>query len=268
MSALSIKDECRDGFARWTFNGKEYGDEYLSFNKGERLRLLYVAFYDLDSWAQGMVTHNNGKCIGWFPAVFWSEYKERDPRQDSMNTECSVPSSQVVDLITVVDCLMLAGPCMLLEYLLGDTSVLDNYSKYYFSAWPGLSFIVSVCVTSKKWVHTYIIHRRNERRNKASERYPRLIMDVERYGKPFVYWPVPQWRKWKVDVWWYFDEDSDVSEEGWICEQTCWMNTLAELSYTHKNMYTTGGLYNRLHLKIIPWTWDYDGTFWKEEDHQ
>ena len=130
MSALSIKDECRDGFARWTFNGNDYGDEYLSFNKGERLRLLYIAFYDLDSWAQGMVTHNNGKCIGWFPVAFWSECEESAPRQDNMNTECSVPSAQVIDLVAVVDCLMLSGPCVLLEYLIGDTSALDNYSKY------------------------------------------------------------------------------------------------------------------------------------------
>ena len=107
---------------------------------------------------------------------------------------------------------------------------------------------------------------------RALERFPHLATDIERYGEPFQYWPFPCWRKWKVEVWWYFDGGArgaiySLYGEGWTCEHIFWMNSLAELPAIHRNMFRTAGLYNHLRLELSSWTWDYDEPFWQEEDH-
>ena len=106
----------------------------------------------------------------------------------------------------------------------------------------------------------------------TQEHFPSLATDVERYGEPFQYWPFPCWRKWKVEVWWYFDGSArgtifSLYGKGWTCEHIFWMNSLEELSAIHRIMYKTAGLYNRLHLELSSWVWDYAEPFWQEEEH-
>ena len=122
-------------------------------------------------------------------------------------------------------------------------------------------------MASMRWVKTYIQQRRLRRRNYALERYPTLAIDEERFGEPIGYWPMPRWRKWKVEVWWFFDETSRVSGEGCIIQYIYWMDSLAELSAIHRTMFTTGGLYSRLRLELSTWTWDDNEPVWQEEVH-
>ena len=134
------------------------------------------------------------------------------------------------------------------------------------ASWPLLYILRSVYTASRMWVEKYIQKRRLRQRNYALQHYSTFAADVERYGEPFQYWPLPSWRMWKVEVWWYFDGYSR-HDRGWICERTYWMNSLAQLSDRQRNMYRTAGLYKHLQLTLSSWIWDYTDQVWQEEDH-
>ena len=134
------------------------------------------------------------------------------------------------------------------------------------ASWPLLYILRSVCTALRMWVETYIQKRRLRQQNYALFHYYTFAADVERYGEPFRYWPSPSWRMWKVEVWWYFD-GLHRYDRGWICERTYWMNSLAQLSDIHRNMYRTAGMYNHFQLTLSSWIWDYTYQVWQEEDH-
>ena len=95
---------------------------------------------------------------------------------------------------------------------------------------------------------------------------------MERDGEPYVYWPVPTWRKWKVDVWWYFAESRtgriiEAFGHGWTHMETYWMSSLVEMSGVHRRMFRSGGMYNHLQMTVSSWVWDYEVGEWEEEDH-
>ena len=273
MCESPTSDVYEEGRALDSFDGTEYGAEYLSFSNGQRL--WRVLDSEEDRWAKGMVAHTDGNVVGWFPANSWSARVEQDNRQgcrfaegmvaDTSNNNAGQPLArpEVAELVAAVDCLMLAGSCALLDFLV----------PYDVSAWRRLGRVMgSVCTASKTWIETYIQRGRLRLRHRALERFPHLATDIERYGEPLRYWPRPYWLNWRVDVWWYFDGSArgatySLYGEGWTCEYTFWMNSLAELPAIHRNIPETVGLYNRLHLELSSWTWDYEDPFWQEEDH-
>jgi hypothetical protein len=232
------------------------------------------------------VAHNDSNDVGWFPAVLWSARVEQDHRQgcsiaegvvvdiDSSNAGQSLACLEVVDLVAVVDCLMLSGSCAVLDFL--DLN-------HAWACWPDSSILRDVCKASLKWVGTYHQQCRLRQRNYALELLPTFATDVKRYGEPFQYWPWPCWRKWKVEVWRYFDGNSrgvinNVYGEGWNCSHTYWMNSLADLSAIPRNMWTNAGLYKPLRrttaelykhrrLELSSWVWDHTEEFWQEEEH-
>ena len=127
MLASPTSDVCEVGTALASFDGTEYGAEYLSFSNGQRLRRFLDS--EEDGWAKGMVAHNDSNDVGWFPAVFWSARVEQDHRQgcfiaegvvadtDSSHAGQSLACPEVADLAAVVDSLMLSGSCAVLDFL-------------------------------------------------------------------------------------------------------------------------------------------------------
>ena len=175
---------------------------------------------------------------------------------DSSIAGQSIACREVVDLVVVVDCLMLSGSCAVLEFLDHSWSIfvsgiyiskclhgIDEMGQNVYSATPSVS--AKLCTRTLST----------------------LAIDVERLVEPIGYWPMPRWRKWKVEVWLFFEETSRVSGEGCIIQYIYWMDSLAELSAIHRTMFTTGGLYSRLRLELSTWTWDYNEPAWQEEVH-
>ena len=75
MCESPTSDVYEEGRALDSFDGTEYGAEYLSFSNGQRL--WRVLDSEEESWAKGMVAHTHGNVVGWFPAYFWSARVEQ-----------------------------------------------------------------------------------------------------------------------------------------------------------------------------------------------
>ena len=123
-------DVYEEGRALDSFDGTEYGAEYLFFSNGQRL--WRVLDSEEDRWAKGMVAHTDGNVVGWFPADFWSARVEQDHRQgcrfaegmvaDTSNHAAGQPLAhpEVAELVATVDSFMLSGSCALLDFLVPD----------------------------------------------------------------------------------------------------------------------------------------------------
>ena len=117
-----------------------------------------------------------------------------------------------------------------------------------------------------------IAGRRMKQFNCAKERWPTFPQDVEKYGEPWKYYPIPTWRLWKLDVWWYFASPMSYRiaaayNPGWSIQETYWMSEMHELIEIYKRMYKTVGLYTHVQLMLSISTWDYLIQTWADHDH-
>ncbi len=87
------------------------------------------------------------------------------------------------------------------------------------------------------------------------------------WGDPFRYWPVPTWRMWRVEVWWFLPGGKGPGGRYWMRDAYYYMVTLSELPSLYKRVFETGGLYQHRRLVLSSWTWAYDEPQWAEEDH-
>ena len=95
----------------------------------------------------------------------------------------------------------------------------------------------------------------------AHQRFPQLESDIETWGEPYAYFPLPTWRLWRVDVWW-------LAKGSWERQEQFHFVALSELQRVYWQMLHLPGLYQFRRLELSSWTWDYEDGEWAEEDHR
>ena len=98
------------------------------------------------------------------------------------------------------------------------------------------------------------------------EQFPTLVDDIRLWGWPSSLRPLPTWTRWRVDVWWYFDEYSRF-DRGWHIQETLWFSRVPDLRKIVSQVFTTAGLYTHRRFELSLWAWDYDDPWWQEQDH-
>ena len=100
----------------------------------------------------------------------------------------------------------------------------------------------------------------------ASRTFSSLLHDVNRFGEPVCYWPVPMWRCWQVEDWLFFPKNRNPDRR-WLLSETYWIYTLTHLPTLHERLPSTAGLYLHRRLCLSSWVWTYDEPHWCEENH-
>ena len=77
-------------------------------------------------------------------------------------------------------------------------------------------------------MHQLLLLRRNTLLAEQMLRFPTVVDDLLAWGWPSSLWPLPKWKRWRVDVWWYCDDNSQ-HYQGWHIEETMWFSQLPDL---------------------------------------
>ena len=153
--------------------------------------------------------------------------------------------------------------------LLGPQRLILDYVGLFqgvLSLGPELHTIVRLNRNMTIRVQQHFIRRRNAVLAKQMETFPTIVDDIRLWDWPSSLWPLPTWRRWRVEVWWCFDEYSRV-DCGWKIQETFWFSRLPDLRELLPRVFTTAGLYAHRRLELSSWTWDYDSPWWQEEHH-
>ena len=145
--------------------------------------------------------------------------------------------------------------------------ILDNVGLFQGVLFPGpeLHTIVRLNRTMIQ-VRMISIRRRNAVLAKQMETFPTIVDGIRLWDWPSSLWPLPTWRRWRVEVWWCFDEYSRVDRR-WKIQETFWFSRLPDLRELLPRVFTTAGLYTHRRFELSLWTWDYDDPWWQEQDH-
>ena len=123
-----------------------------------------------------------------------------------------------------------------------------------------------VCTDYRKKTERYILYLRDLEADTARYRWETLAEDEQLWGPPYMYYPLPSWRQWRLQVWWYVVNRSS-RRLGWIMAHEDWIRSLHDMQNAMTRAPTTGGLYSHIVVQIDPWTWDYEDRVWVPEDH-
>ena len=140
--------------------------------------------------------------------------------------------------------------------------ILDYVGLFQGCLGPELHTIVGL----NRTLRMHLIRRRNALLAEQMEKFPTIVDDIVLWGWPSDLWPLPTWRRWCVDVWWYFD-DSSRFDRGWHKEETFWSSRFPDLREILSRVFTTAGFYAHRRLEVSSWTWDYESPWWQEEQH-
>ena len=152
--------------------------------------------------------------------------------------------------------------------LLGPQHLILDYVGLFqgvLSPGPELHTIVRLNRTMIQ-VRMISIRRRNAVLAEQMEKFPTIVADIVLWGWPSSLWPLPTWRRWRMDVWWYFDEYSRV-DRGWHIQDTFWFSRFPDSRELWSRVFTTAGLYTHRRFELSSWTWDYQDPWWQEQDH-
>ena len=145
--------------------------------------------------------------------------------------------------------------------------ILDYVDLFQGDLSPGAEIhtIVRLNRTMTIRVRQHSIRRRNAVLAKQMETFPTIVDDIRLWDWPSSLWPLPTWRRWRVDVWWYFDEYSRF-DRGWHKEETFWFSRFPDLREILSRDSTTAGLYTHRRFELSLWTWDYEDPWWQEQN--
>ena len=116
-----------------------------------------------------------------------------------------------------------------------------------------------------------VAQRRAARLVRIHECFPTFRRDREIYGEPCEVWPIPKWRIWRVQEWWYVLATRGLWEiTAWHLAETHWIRNLHDLEPLITNTRNFGGLFQFRRFYLSSYVWEYDlweTPQWLEEDH-
>ena len=115
-------------------------------------------------------------------------------------------------------------------------------------------------------VQQLLLRRRNTLLAEQMMKFPTIVDDILAWGWPSSLWPLPQWKRWRVDVWWNYDDDTR-HDHGWHIEETMWFSRLPDLKRVFSRVFTAAGLYAHRRFELSSWVWDYGEPWWQEQNH-
>jgi len=132
--------------------------------------------------------------------------------------------------------------------------------------WSGACVYGRVCINFKRSIEGVCRRRRAEQRRLAIEQDPTFIGVEARLGRPAYLWPMPVWRSFKVEVWWFFDAHRTLGTGWHFCSEQ-WVTRLSEVQRVWDETHQAAGLYTHVQLTVTMWTFDLMDREWAEEDH-
>ena len=110
----------------------------------------------------------------------------------------------------------------------------------------------------------YVAKRKEARLAYIIQQFPTFLQDCEIFGKPGVVMPLPTWRVWRVQEWWYVAQCRIWPSSEWFLSETHWLRNLNEFAELDTKV---GGLlvFRRFYLRS--YIWDYEDRWLVEEVH-
>ena len=116
-----------------------------------------------------------------------------------------------------------------------------------------------------------VMQTRAARPVRLRECFPTFRRDREIYGEPCEVWPIPMWRIWRVQEWWYVLATRGLWEiTAWHLAETHWIRNLHDLEPLITYTQNIGGLFQLRRFYLSSYVWEYDlweTPQWLEEDH-
>ena len=237
-----------------SFDGKEYGSDYLTVQKGDKV-LVHAAWHK-DGWDMAAQRCKTEPWFGWIPCAYW----------------------KVCDEILR---LVLAQP-EIVPFLAIPRMRLNRYGSYRLCLGHDLRNLLCVSIGLGSQVVTAVHHVEQTLKCRMltalSQRFPSLCADVQRFGELARMWPFPEWHIIRVEMWWHFPEESRTAGRWnpgeWTCVATHYMNDLKDLPAVYKECFRKfglvsvelGGVYKFERLSLSWWVWSYPEPYWQERD--
>ena len=96
------------------------------------------------------------------------------------------------------------------------------------------------------------------------EKYLTFCQECEIFGAPCVVMPLPTWRVWRVQEWWYVEQCRGWQNTECFLSEAHWIRNLKELAPLEKKL---EGQFTFRRFFLLSHMWDYDCRWWVEENH-
>ena len=163
-------------------------------------------------------------------------------------------------MVTFLDCVEPFG----WEYF--PLFLLDDLLNWWIS--QDMCHLRCICrdVRNSTDIHAapYLAKRKADQRAYIIQRFPTFVQDCEVFGAPWLVMPLPTWRVWRVQEWWYVVRGRSWPKTEWILVETHWLRNLIEMAQLETSV---GGLFTFCRFDVRSYTWDYEWWWWVEEDH-
>ena len=154
--------------------------------------------------------------------------------------------------------------CCLLEYF----PLLPEDDKFTLQMIDTISDFRCICRDVRDHVDLHaarhLVKRKVDRLAHIAEEYPTFRQDCGLFGTPSVVMPLPMWKVWRVQEWWYVETWRVENNIEWILSETHWINHLADLAPLEKKPSGKPFTFRRFYLRSF--VWDYECRWWVEED--